>query len=190
MTTSVTARSSLLPVSLEEAKQHLRVTGEEQETYIDSLLHAATEYVESATGRSFRVSETVTQSYSEWPSCFQFDREPVSAIESIEYYSDGVLVEVDAENYRLVKSRNAAATLEWDANFSRPTHDARADAIVITYTAGYETIDGELGVPALAKHAVKMKLSEMFGLLNEREMEVNAERLADIIAQLDWGSYR
>jgi uncharacterized phiE125 gp8 family phage protein len=201
MTTTVTARDSELPVTLQEAKEHLRFTDNVLDEHIQSLIAAATEYCESATGRSLRVNQTMVQTFADWPgSKFQFDREPVISIESIGYYdSNGDLQEVDDASYRLVKSRHAASKLEFDSTFTSPGLTTRQDAIVVTYLAGYESIkdvpadDPEpqiLGVPALAKIAVKLKTSLLFGSLDVREIDSTERALADILRQLEWGAYR
>jgi uncharacterized phiE125 gp8 family phage protein len=201
MPTTVTARTADLPVSPDEAKAHLRVLNGDTDEYIQTLIAAATEYCEGVTGRSLRVSETVVQNYDCWPSCrFQLDRQPAIAVTSLKYYdADGTLQTVGSSNYRLHKSRNAAAYVEIDGDYSQPTHDTREDAIQLTYTAGYESIDDVeadddtpmvLGVPAIAKHAIKIKLGLLFGNLDPRVIDNEENRLADCLAQLDWGCYR
>jgi uncharacterized phiE125 gp8 family phage protein len=198
MTTTVTARAHELPVSLDEAKAHLRVLNGEQDVHILSLIAAATEYCEGATGRSLRVSETVVQSYDCWPGCrIELDRQPVLAVTSLKYYdADGVLQTVASSNYRVHTSRNAAGWVEIDGDFTRPTLDSRANAVELTYTAGYAAevvaggVETTLGVPAMAKHAIKLKLGLEFGNLDPREIDNTEKRLADILGGLGWGCYR
>ena len=207
MTTTVTTRNLDCPVTLDEAKAHLRVFGDDQDTYIQSLIEAATEYCEGATGRAFRTSETIVQTYDGWPSCgIQFDRQPVLAISSLKYYDDdNVLQTVNSSNYRLMSSRNAAAVLEIDSAYSWPSYYGRSDAIQLTYTAGYSVLtdtpadsDGDpppvLGVPATAKHAIKLIVGHWFNhseavnignITSEVPMAANA-----LLAMLDPGTYR
>lgn len=203
MTTTVTARDALCPVSLIEAKEHLRVTDGTLDVHIESLIQAATEYCESVTGRSLRLSETIVQSYDCWTGCrIQLDRQPALAVSSLKYYLDGTLQTVGAGNYRLHKSRNAAAHVEIDSDYSRPTHDTREDAVQLTYTAGYDSIADDpgadptplLGVPAMAKHAIKLIVGHWFNhneAVNVGNITSNVPLAADaLLAQLDWGCYR
>lgn len=187
--TTVTAKSSDLPVTLEEAKTHLRVLNSDLDEEIAALLEAATEYCETAIGRSLRVSHTLTQSYDGWPcGLVRFDRHPVTAISHVKYYdADDVLTTVDSSNYRLHLSSEAAAVLEFDLDFTRPTLSVREDAVIVTYTAGYESLDD---VPARAKAAVKLKLAELFGNLEERQVSANEKSIAALLGTLDWGCYR
>jgi uncharacterized phiE125 gp8 family phage protein len=201
MPTHVTARAQDCPVTLQEAKAHLRVLNGENDVYIQSLIEAATEYCEGVTGRSLRVSETVVQTYDCWPGGrIEFDRQPVISVTSFKYYdSDDVLQTVVSTNYRLLKSRNAAARLEFDGNYSYPSHYYREDAIQLTYFAGYESLvdvpaagaDPQvLGVPAIAKSAVKLKTELLFGNADPRMVDGIERAIASLLGQLDWGCYR
>jgi uncharacterized phiE125 gp8 family phage protein len=200
MTTTITARTQELPVSLAEAKSHLRVLNGESDVHIESLIAAATEYCEGVTGRSLRVSETVVQTFDCWPGCrIQLDRQPVLAVSSLKYYDDlNAQQTVVSTNYRLHKSRNAAAYFEIDGDYLYPSHYSREDAIELTYTAGYAAINDvvaagvvtTLGVPATAKSAVKLKTELLFGNVDPRNVE-NIERAIDaLLGQLQWGCYR
>ena len=193
MITTVTARHADLPVSLAEAKQHLRVVSEDHDTYIQSLLEAATEYCESVTGRALRISHTLTQKYRDWPcNPVRFDRQPVTAITHVKYYdADGVEQTLSSSNYRLHPSSEAAGYVEWDDDFARPSLDSRDDAITITYTAGYATI---AAVPTRAKHAIQLLIGHWFehgeavnigNITSEVPMATTA-----LLQSMDWGCYR
>lgn len=187
--TTVTAKSSDLPVTLAEAKTHLRLLSDDLDTEVDALLEAAVEYCETVCGRSLRVSQTITQKYDGWPcSPVRFDRQPVTAITSVTYYdANDVSQTVNASNYRLLVSSEAAALLEFDTDFSRPTASSRADSVTITYVAGYAAI---ADVPQRAKAAIKLKLAELFGNLDERMVAANERSIASLLGTLEWGCYR
>lgn len=187
--TTITAKSSDLPVTLEEAKAHLRLEGGDDDEEVEVLLAAAVEICETDCGRSLRVSHTLTQKYDGWPcSPVRFDRQPVTAIDSVTYYdADDAEQTLDASNYRLLESSEAGALLEFDEGFTAPTLNGRADAVTVTYTAGYATPED---VPAKAKVAVRLKLAELFGNLEGREFEANERAYGNVIGQLAWGCYR
>lgn len=202
MQTTVTARTSEMPVTLDEAKSHLRVIDGNTDEYIETLIAAATELCESRTGRSLRVSQTLTQTYRCWPCCVHFDRQPVLALQPgvdpaadatvVQYYdADGVLQTVDSDEYRLLVSSEAGATLEFDSGFTRPALETREGAVIVTYMAGYATI---ADVPARAKHAIKLLVGHWFthqeavnigNVTSEVPMAVDA-----LLGALDWGCYR
>jgi uncharacterized phiE125 gp8 family phage protein len=186
--TTVTAKSSDLPVTLEEAKTHLRLLSSDLDEHVASLLEAAVEYCETVCGRSLRVSHTLTQKYDGWPLTVHFDRHPVTAITSVTYYDDDDATQtVSSSNYRLIASSEAAAFLEFDDDFTLPTLSDRSDAVIVTYTAGYATL---ADVPHRAKAAINMKLAELFGNLDERMVAPNERAIASLLGTLDWGCYR
>lgn len=187
--TVVTAKSNDLPVTLAEAKEHLRILGGDLDVEVFAALEAATEFCESVSGRSLRVSHTLAQKYASWPcDPVQFDRHPVKAISSITYYdADGASQTLATSKYRLQPSTNAAAALEWDDTFDSPSLDDRDDAVTITYTAGYTDIES---VPAMAKYAIKLKLAELFGDLDERRIDATQRACDSLLHQIDWGCYR
>jgi uncharacterized phiE125 gp8 family phage protein len=187
--TTVTAKSSDLPVTLEEAKTHLRLLSSDLDEHVASLLEAAVEYCETVCGRSLRVSHALTQSYDGWPiGLVRFDRNPVTAVSHVKYYdADDTLTTVSTSDYRLHLSSEAAAVLEFDADFTLPTLSDRSDAVIVTYTAGYATL---ADVPHRAKAAINMKLAELFGNLDERMVAPNERAIASLLGTLDWGCYR
>jgi uncharacterized phiE125 gp8 family phage protein len=187
--TVVTAKSADLPLTTDEAKSHLRILGGDLDAEVQAALEAAVEYCETVTGRALRVSHTLTQKYCQWPcGPVRFDRQPVSAISSVTYYdADGDEQTLSASNYRLQPSTLAAGYLEWDDDFSRPTIESREDAVTITFTVGYADI---ADVPPMAKYAIKLKLSEIFGDLRDRERDGTAKACDSLLAAIEWGSYR
>lgn len=187
--TAVTAKSADLPLTLDEAKGHLRILGGDLDAEIQAALEAAVEYCETVTGRALRVSHTLTQKYCEWPSGpVEFDRQPVTAVSSVTYYdADGASQTLASSNYRLQASTLAAGVLEWDDDFTRPTLDSRDDAVTITFTAGYAAL---ATVPAMAKYAIKLKLSEIFGDLPDRVRDATVASCESLLSKIEWGQYR
>ena len=191
--TVVTAKSSDLPLTLQEAKEHLRVLSDDLDEYVEALIEAAVDYCETTTGRSLRVSHTLTQKYCQWPcKRFEFDRHPVTSVTSITYYdADDATQTVSASDYRLQKSTEAASYVELDADFVRPTLSVRDDAITVTYTAGYAAL---ADVPARAKHAMKLLIGHWY----EHGEAVNIGNItsevpmatAALLGMMDWGCYR
>jgi uncharacterized phiE125 gp8 family phage protein len=187
--TVVTEKSADLPLTLSEAKSHLRLLHDDLDVEVEEALKAAVEYCETVAGRALRVSHTLTQKYCQWPcGPVRFDRQPVTAISSVTYYDgNGDSQTLASSNYRLQASTLAAGYLEWDDDFTRPTLDTRDDAVTITFTVGYTDI---ASVPAMAKHAIKLKLAEIFGDLRDRERDATVKSCDSLLAAIDWGSYR
>lgn len=184
--TTVSSKSSTLPVTLAEAKNHLRIIGDDLDTDVQGALEAAVEWCESVTGRTLRDTSTLVQSYECWPECVKFDREPVLSVTSVKYYdASNALQTLASSYYRLHQQSETAAELEWDdTTFTTPSLYDRDDAVQITYAVGYAT------VPATAKHAIKLALSLFYGDLSDRETEPVRRSCMDLLASCDWGFYR
>lgn len=186
--TTTTAKDAILPLTLAEAKAHLRILGDDLDSEVDAALTAAVEYCETVTGRALRLSHNVTQTYEEWPcDPVRLSRQPVRSIASVTYYdADGSSQTVDTQWYRLIAGGDHAAVLEWEDQFTEPTLDERMDAVAINYVAGYAANE----VPQLAKSAIKMVLSEIFGDLDERQATAVRTTANRLLSAIDWGSYR
>jgi uncharacterized phiE125 gp8 family phage protein len=81
-----TAAPSVEPVSLDEARTHLRIDPDmtDDDALIGRLIAAARQYAETLTGRSF-----ITQSWrlvlDAFPCCLELERGPVQSISSLVY---------------------------------------------------------------------------------------------------------
>jgi len=186
--TTISAKSSPACVTLEAAQDALRVLGSDLDTEVQTSLDAAIAFVEYETGRALRVSYTVAEIYDGWPSVVRFDWQPVKSISSITYYDTADASQtVTSTDYRLLTQTNGASVLEFDADYSKPSHAVRADAVTVNYVAGYADIDS---VPATAKSAILLKIKELFGDMPDREAKPNERSLRSLLSQLSWGPYR
>lgn len=188
LTTSLTTSSNQLPVTLQQAKNQLDIVNDDNDAEIRLCLDAAIDYCERVTGRSLRVSHTVTQSYSQWPCApVRFDWQPAYSISSVKYYdADDTLQTVDSDDYRLIQS-NVASVLEFGQAFAFPATYDRSDAVQVTYLAGYATVSD---VPACARHAILLALQKDWGSTPVNEIPRIERALATKLAAIDTGAYR
>ena len=157
-----TVAATAYPVSLVEAKAHLRVDIADDDTLISSLISAATDFCEMYTQRSL-----VTRTYrADLPGFWrgQLPMRPIIAISSYKYYdtsSPEALTTWAASNYQLV-----SGILHYTEAASFPSWAYRADAIQITYTAGYApTSSPEVAaesVPTAIKSAILMIIGDLY----------------------------
>ena len=132
----VTVAPATTPVTLAEAKAHLKVSVSTDDTLITSLIKAATDYAEKYTGR-----DLITRTYQTYRDDFcdsmELRRAPVAAVSAVEYLVDGVLTAVASTVWQLNYS-NDFRILSLKADQQWPTNpDAQEQAVRITFTAGY-----------------------------------------------------
>ena len=187
--TNTTAKTSTLPVSLQQAKDQLRVVNEGLDEQIELALAGAVEFCENQIGRSLRVSHTVMQSYPSWPcNPVRFDRQPAYSIVSIVYFdADDAELAVSASDYRLLPSSGGASVLCFDSSFTKPAIYDRPDAVQITYLAGYADI---ADVPKAAVNAILFQLENAWGEVDKLRYDANERARNVYLSSIDPGLYR
>lgn len=75
------------PLTLDEVKLHLRVTGDDEDTLIDGLLKAATSYLDGWTGILGRALESQTweMALDEFPDEIELPLGPITSVTSVKY---------------------------------------------------------------------------------------------------------
>lgn len=135
---AVEAGSIMEPVSLEDAKLHIRtVCGDtsEDSAIIQPIITAAREYCENVTGRAF-ARQTINAYPIGWADAMQMPKTPVLSVESVTIReADGREKELPAGNYGLSKADGALHL--W---FKPDIRLAKVDPITIRYQAGYEVL--------------------------------------------------
>lgn len=161
MTLRRTVAPSVEPVSLAEAKAHLRVDGTEEDALIASLISAAVEHFdgEGSLGRAM-VSQTWAQYFKPTPYRPRLDKTPFIALVSVEYYDRDNALQTDTlsnyetwidGDYVICKPKEG---FDWPDAYDRP------DAIKISYTAGYGANASD--VPAGLKQAILLTVGHWY----------------------------
>jgi uncharacterized phiE125 gp8 family phage protein len=149
------------PITLDEAKEHLRVDGPEEDLIISSLVKAAREWCESFSGRSY-VTQTWEIVLDDFPAedYIKLSRPPLQSVTSIKYYgTDNTEYTMTATDYFVdIKSEPGRVALaygeSWPSTTLRPIN-----GVIITYDAGYG--DSTL-VPDKIKAAIKLVLGHLY----------------------------
>lgn len=156
------------PVTTDQAKDHLRVTTSDDDSYIDELVSAARNYIETVTGRSM-LEQTwlATFDYTEF-SCIYLPRPPLIAVTQVQYRDnvDGTL-QTEASSTYEVNSLEEPAVIEFE---DLPEYDpAKQNPLQVTFTSGYTTVPREL------VHAIKLLVSHWYrsrsSVVNAREVD-------------------
>lgn len=166
------------PVTLAEAKKHLRVTSADDDTYITTLITVARQNVEEQLRRSL-VTQTWEAGFEGWPEFtgftgrpefrgfgrqasrgFELPRPKAISVTSLEYWDqDGVKVTMPGTDYTvdlfsfpaILRIKEATALPALSPDLPAP--------ILITYVAGF---GNAAAVPAPIKHAILLMISHLF----------------------------
>lgn len=181
----------VLPVSLAECKQHLRVDGDDEDTLIGIYLAAAIGHLDGADGWLGRsiVAQIWSQDFdgfmvanangvrqlatSMFPlpgiafqASFLLDLAPVTSIVSVTYLDGaGALQTVDPADYSLVNGGNAPE-VRFASSFSIPVVRLDKPAVTVTFVSGY-------GADAVSPAPIKAAILLMVGdIYQNREAKV------------------
>ena len=148
------------PVSLTEAKDHLRVTADNQDSYIAGLVAAARQYGEIRTNRAF-APQTWRVSLGAFPEdgIIELPVTPFGAIVSVKYIDlDGVLQTLARTTYQVDDQDEPARLLPayllyWPATRDEP------NAVRVEVTAGYGDAED---IPDGIKAAIKLRTQHLY----------------------------
>lgn len=142
------------PLSLQEAKDHLRIDGEAEDAHLSALIVAAREWVEGFWGRTIVATKrklSLDQFYTTGPAricdvgvyegyrdyTIRLPGPPLIAVSSITYVdTDGTTQTLATSGYQ-VDAESEPARIVPAYGESWPTTRAQLNAVSITYTAGY-----------------------------------------------------
>ncbi|WP_374832962.1 head-tail connector protein [Paenochrobactrum pullorum] len=154
-----------MPVALEEARQHLIVSGfTDDDEQIKRFIQAATDHLERTLNIAL-VTQTWKQSFCSFNSLLQLRMGPVASVDAVKYY--------DADNVEQVVFNTAYSALKYAQGtvIQASTGDAwpvsanRADAVTVEYKSGSAAAD----VPASLKAAILMHVGLMYSYRGDPE---------------------
>lgn len=157
-TYQVITAASTFPVSLTEAKSHLKVDTSADDTYITSIIKAATQLSEEYTNRFF-IDTVIEQTCSSFADLQTLFKSKVSAVASVKYYdSDNSSQTLDSAIYD-VQLNYEPSQIQLADGKSFPSITKRNDAVVAKYTVGYGTASD---VPEIIKQAILLTIANFY----------------------------
>ena len=160
------AQPTIEPVTLAQAKLHLRVDVDDDNALITALIIAARQYCENLSGRTL-ASRSYLQTMESFPADgidIVLRRSPVTAIASVNYYDatgTDVAMTVTTDyrtNFNLVPARVRLPVLTklWAQTY------VVDDAVRIIYTAGAADVNGVNTAPTAAKQTILLLVGHWY----------------------------
>jgi len=151
------------PVTLAEAKAHLRADGSDDDDYITTLITTARQAAENYTRRAF-ITQTWQYSCDRLSSTIRLPHQPIQNVASVTI--DGT--ELSTDNYDVDIASGRIKPL------ARYTADD-IGGIVITYTAGYGDLASD--VPAQISQAILLTIGHLYENRESQKMPEMAKLL-------------
>lgn len=169
----VTDPATIEVISLEAAKEHLRVDDDSEDELIAAMLLAAIEAVERQTSYLLtdREMEIAWPEFPSFPELLTIPREPVTEIDRL-VYNDANDVEVEIIDYRWSESAPDQVLPAFRQPW--PIASGEAGSVRLTFRAGHD--DAGLIPPALIA-AVKLLLGHLYA--NREAVSVGAAAVTE-----------
>lgn len=151
------------PVTLDEAKNHLRMDGiDADDTLITALIVAAREYCEMYCNRAF-ITQTITQVYNQFPPSGDVLRiavSPVQSVSSVDYHIAGTGEKTpwDSSNYVFDNYTEPCEITEAN-NKTYPATLDQNNVVLVVYVAGYGLASA---VPVAIKQAILLMVGHFY----------------------------
>lgn len=169
---------AVTPVSLAEAKEHLRVEHADDDAYISSCIAAAVARIDGRNGwlRRSLINRTY-QLFLPWfpvARCIPLPLPPLNSVSSIKYQDENDVEQTfSSGSYQVVKNEDEGYIYlktgeSWPGNtFERP------DAVKIEFVAGYGAAGSD--VPENIRHAIKIEIGALYAERGDAEIDVDPQ---------------
>lgn len=123
------------PISLSDAKAHLRISHSADDAWVTSAIKRARETAEHICERSF-ASKTLRIVLPHWSAAIELPNGPVNAVSHVKYLDqDGAEQTLSAQSYYL-DTKSAIAFVRRMPGVTYPLLSEREDSVRVQYTAG------------------------------------------------------
>jgi uncharacterized phiE125 gp8 family phage protein len=165
MRIAVLTPPSAEPITLAEAKAHLRVDSSDENTLIEALITSARQWVEAATNRAIGL-QTLEIQRRGFTHRIELPRPPLRTVVSVKYLDSSNVEQTLAlpMYYRTIEHTDCQpGYLELLENVTLPTVYGSDVSVRVRYQAGYDTTGSPADVvPAGLKQAMLILISEMY----------------------------
>lgn len=152
------------PITLAEAKAHLRVTHSAEDTLIESLIKEARNYCENETGRAL-IAQTWEKTYDNFPDAIELSKLPVASITTLKYTDENAAEQtLSSTSYVLDNASDDRSAWVVPADgYAWPDTYTGINGVRVRFVAGYADADS---VPESLKRWMLLQIGNWY---NNRE---------------------
>lgn len=155
------------PITLEEAKLHLKVDSADDNTLITALITTARQLAELETKRAF-ITQTWEMYLDSAPAEIGIPKPPLQSVESIKVLDqDGNETTVDSSYYDVDKAENSPGRVNLKSGCCWPTHRGFA-SFIVEFKAGYG--DAAADVPEALKQGILQLIGHLYDNRDSQEI--------------------
>lgn len=183
MALTIVTKPTIEPVTLTEAREHLRIDALDEDGLILSFIEAATDYCEELQNRAY-IDQTWDLTLDVFPNgdIINIPLPPLQAVSSVTYYGTGGTSNTMTTTSYIVDTKNEPGRLSLAYNEVWPNETLRpVNGVVIKFVAGYGSVAA--AVPTMAKQAIKLLIGHMFEHRENTEIKV-LEKIPDGVFDL------
>ncbi len=155
----VTTAPAIEPVTLAEAKLHLRVDADDDDALITSLIVAARIWCEGFQNRAF-ITQTITGYLDRFANSISLPQPPLISVESIKYFDTGGDQQTLSDSIYDVDTTSEPGLITLAFNQSWPAIRSVHHSVEIIFKAGYG--DAGSDVPDTVKSAMKLLIGHLY----------------------------
>jgi uncharacterized phiE125 gp8 family phage protein len=145
-------------ITTAQSKEHLRITHSNEDTYIEAITLAASEWCEDFQNKVY-VQREVVDYLDSFPTEIRPVRSPLVSVTTIQYYDTDGTLQTLANTVYDVGTFKEPGRISLKYNQSWPDTRSIINAVVITYQAGYAA---RANIPEEIKHAVKLLVGHLY----------------------------
>jgi uncharacterized phiE125 gp8 family phage protein len=178
--TEIVTAPTALPISLTDAKRHLRITEDDEDALLVDYLHACRQYAETQIpGGMALLTTTLDLKLPDFPGARErlyLPLPPLSSVTSVTYYNENATTSTLTENTDFVVHKPATGqgwlvpvpSEDWP-----DTQDERDNAVTVRFVAGYT----QATLPPQIKQAIRLALG---GFYEYRESMISGTIIAEL----------
>lgn len=170
----VTTEPTVEPITLAEAKTHLRVDHNDEDDYIESLIIAARQWAENETHRRF-INTTLRLSIDCFPEVIRLPGGKTQSITSIVYIDTAGVSQTLSTSYYTTDTDSEPARIVQAYGYAWPAIRYDPNAVKVTYVAGYGA--AATAVPDGIKAAISLVVGNLY---ENREATISGTIIAEV----------